>query len=55
MRMTEEMIATVARQRHRHGTGLTFGDHQISLQAPFARLSAAPRRLGGRLSPLNRG
>jgi lysyl-tRNA synthetase class 2 len=52
MRMTEEMIATVARQ----ATGsdqATFGEHQISLQAPFTRLSlreaareAASRRLG---------
>jgi lysyl-tRNA synthetase class 2 len=51
MRMTEEMIATVARQ----ATGsdqATFGDHQISLQSPFTRLSlreaareAASRRL----------
>jgi lysyl-tRNA synthetase class 2 len=51
MRMTEEMIATVARQ----ATGseqVTFGDHAISLQPPFARLSlraavrdAASRRL----------
>src|SRR6266576_1156234 len=38
MRMTEEMIATAARQAV--GTELiTFGDHQISLAAPFARLS----------------
>ncbi len=51
MRMTEEMIATVARQAI--GTEqIAFGDHQISLQAPFARLSlrdgareAASRRL----------
>jgi lysyl-tRNA synthetase class 2 len=52
MRMTEEMISTVARQ----ATGsdqVTFGEHQISLQAPFTRLSlrqapreAASRRLG---------
>jgi lysyl-tRNA synthetase, class II len=52
MRMTEEMIATVATQ----ATGsdqATFGEHQISLQAPFTRLSlreaareAASRRLG---------
>jgi lysyl-tRNA synthetase class 2 len=51
MRMTEDMIATVARQ----ATGseqMTFGDHAISLQPPFARLSlreaareAAARRL----------
>jgi lysyl-tRNA synthetase, class II len=51
MRMTEDMIATVARQAA--GTEqITFGDHQISLQPPFARLSlreaardAASRRL----------
>jgi lysyl-tRNA synthetase class 2 len=51
MRMTEEMISTVARQVL--GTEqITFGEHQISLQAPFTRLSlreaareAASRRL----------
>ena len=51
MRMTEEMIATVAREVL--GTEqITFGEHQISLQAPFTRLSlrdaardAAARRL----------
>jgi lysyl-tRNA synthetase class 2 len=51
MRMTEEMIGTVARQAI--GTDqITFGEHQIALQAPFARLSlreaareAASRRL----------
>src|SRR4029079_10184610 len=51
MRMTEEMIATVAREVL--GTEpITSGDHQISLQAPFTRLSlreaardAAARRL----------
>jgi lysyl-tRNA synthetase class 2 len=51
MRMTEDMIAAVARQAV--GTDqVTFGDHQISLQAPFTRLSlreaardAASRRL----------
>jgi lysyl-tRNA synthetase class 2 len=38
MRMTEEMIATAARKAV--GTEqVTFGEHQISLQAPFARLS----------------
>jgi lysyl-tRNA synthetase class 2 len=38
MRMTEEMISTVARQVL--GTDqITFGDHQISLKAPFVRLS----------------
>jgi lysyl-tRNA synthetase class 2 len=51
MRMTEEMIATSARQAI--GTDqIAFGDHQISLRAPFVRLSlreaardAASRRL----------
>jgi lysyl-tRNA synthetase class 2 len=51
MRMTEEMISTVARQVL--GTEqIAFGEHQISLQAPFTRLSlraaardAAARRL----------
>jgi lysyl-tRNA synthetase class 2 len=51
MRMTEEMIAAVARAAI--GTEqITFGDHQISLAPPFARLSlregardAASRRL----------
>jgi lysyl-tRNA synthetase class 2 len=51
MRMTEEMIATVAREVL--GTEqITFGEHRISLQAPFKRLSlrdaardAAARRL----------
>jgi lysyl-tRNA synthetase, class II len=38
MRMTEEMISTVAREVI--GTEqVTFGDHAISLQAPFVRLS----------------
>jgi lysyl-tRNA synthetase class 2 len=38
MRMTEEMISTVATQVL--GTDqITFGDHQISLKAPFVRLS----------------
>ena len=52
MRMTEEMISTVATQVL--GTDqIVFGDHQISLVAPFIRLSlraaareAASRRLG---------
>src|SRR6185295_14107212 len=56
MRMTEEMIGMVARQAI--GTDqITFGDHQISLQAPFVRLSlreaardAASRRLGRAIS-----
>jgi lysyl-tRNA synthetase class 2 len=51
MAMTEELIATVARKAI--GTDqITFGDHQISLAAPFARVSlregareAASRRL----------
>ena len=38
MAMTEEMVAAVARQAI--GTDhITFGDHEISLVAPFARLS----------------
>jgi lysyl-tRNA synthetase class 2 len=38
MRMTEEMISTVATEVL--GTDqITFGDHQISLKAPFVRLS----------------
>ena len=52
MRMTEEMISSVARQVI--GTEqVTFGDHAISLQSPFVRLSlraaaaeAASARLG---------
>jgi lysyl-tRNA synthetase class 2 len=51
MRMTEEMIATVARQAV-GAEQVTFGEHAISLQPPFARLSlreaareAASRRL----------
>jgi lysyl-tRNA synthetase class 2 len=51
MRMTELMIAAAA-QHAVGGTQVTFGDHQISLQPPFARLSlrdaareAASRRL----------
>ncbi|MBS1818716.1 MAG: lysine--tRNA ligase [Acidobacteria bacterium] len=57
MVMTEELIATVARQ----ATGsdqITFGDHQISLAAPFARLSlregardAASAKLGRAIDP----
>ncbi|HMJ83407.1 MAG TPA: lysine--tRNA ligase, partial [Vicinamibacterales bacterium] len=52
MRMTEQMIAAAA-QHAVDSTQVTFGDHQISLQPPFARLSlrdaareAASRRLG---------
>jgi lysyl-tRNA synthetase class 2 len=56
MRMTEEMIGMVGRQAI--GTDqVTFGAHQISLQAPFVRLSlrqaareAASRRLGREVS-----
>jgi lysyl-tRNA synthetase, class II len=51
MRMTEDMISTVAR-RAAGGEQIAFGDHQISLQPPFARVSlreaardAASRRL----------
>ena len=52
MRMTEEMISTLAMQVL--GTDrIAFGDHQISLHAPFVRLSlreaareAASRKLG---------
>ncbi len=51
MRMTEQMIAAAA-QHAVDSTQVTFGDHQISLQPPFARLSlrdaareAASRRL----------
>jgi lysyl-tRNA synthetase class 2 len=51
MALTEEMLETVARESI--GTSeITFGDHQISLRAPYARLSlreaareAASRRL----------
>jgi lysyl-tRNA synthetase class 2 len=52
MRLTEELIAEVARQTV--GTDqITFGDHRISLKPPFARVTlreaareAASRRLG---------
>jgi lysyl-tRNA synthetase class 2 len=51
MQMTEEMIAEASRKAT-GGDQITFGDHQISLSAPFARLSlrdaareAAARRL----------
>jgi lysyl-tRNA synthetase class 2 len=51
MVMTEDMLETVA-QKAVGASLVTFGDHQISLQAPFARLSlregaraAATRRL----------
>ena len=54
MAMTEELLETVARESI--GTSeVTFGEHQISLKAPFARLSlregareAASRRLEAR-------
>jgi lysyl-tRNA synthetase class 2 len=56
MRMTELMIATAA-QHAVGGSQVTFGDHQISLQPPFARLSlrdaardAASRRLHREIS-----
>ena len=46
MTMTEELIATVAQQAI--GTDqVTFGDHQISLAAPFARLSLREARARG--------
>ncbi len=52
MAMTEEMIATVARQAVGDDE-IAYGEHRISLKAPFARLSlreaardAASRRLG---------
>src|SRR5262245_57730492 len=56
MRMTEEMISTVARQVL--GTPrITFDEHEISLQMPFTRLSlrkaareAASRRLNRQIS-----
>jgi lysyl-tRNA synthetase class 2 len=57
MAMTEEMLETVARESV--GTNeLTFGEHQISFKAPFARLSlregardAASARLGRDVAP----
>src|SRR5204863_3356218 len=52
MRMTEEMIADVARQAI-GADQIVFGEHQISLQPPYVRVSlreaarkAASRRLG---------
>jgi len=57
MRLTEEMLSTVATQ----ATGsdqITFGEHQISLAAPFTRLSlregareAASAKLGRTVAP----
>jgi len=57
MLLTEELISTVAKQTI--GTDqITFGDHQISLAAPFARLSlregareAVSARLGRTVAP----
>jgi lysyl-tRNA synthetase class 2 len=56
MAMTEEMLGTIARQVV-DADQITFGPHQISLTAPFARLSlreaareAASRRLGREVS-----
>jgi lysyl-tRNA synthetase class 2 len=56
MTLTEELIGTVARQAV-GGDEVTFGAHQISLKAPFARLSlreaardAATIRLGREVS-----
>ncbi len=56
MTMTEELIGTVAQQVV-GTTDVTFGDHQISLAAPFARVSlregaadAAAKRLGREVS-----
>jgi lysyl-tRNA synthetase, class II len=51
MTMTEEMIATVAREAI-GGDQVTFGDHQISLAPPYARVSlreAARAAASGRL------
>jgi lysyl-tRNA synthetase class 2 len=56
MSMTEELLETAAREAV--GTNdITFGEHQISLKAPFARLSlreaardAASKRLGREVS-----
>src|SRR5436190_18677345 len=52
MTLTEELIATVAREAI-ESDEITFGDHRISLKAPFARVSlreaaraAAAKRLG---------
>jgi lysyl-tRNA synthetase, class II len=52
MTLTEELFATVAREAIA-ADEVTFGDHRISLQAPFARVSlreaareAAAKRLG---------
>jgi len=57
MTMTEELIAAVAAKAVGSGT-VTFGEHTISLAAPFARLSlreaardAASRRLDRQVAP----
>jgi len=57
MTLTEELIATVAREAN-GGEQITFGDHQISLKAPFTRLSlreaareAAGKRIGREVAP----
>src|SRR5688572_16062964 len=56
MTMTEELVSTVAQQAI-GTTEVTFGDHRMSLAAPFARLSlregardAAARRVGRTVS-----
>ncbi len=55
MTMTEALIATVAKQAT-GGDQVTFGDHAISLAAPFARLSLreAARDAASRTSPASR-
>jgi lysyl-tRNA synthetase class 2 len=54
MTMTEQMIDTVARESI--GTNhVTFGDHQISLAAPFARLSLRQGVLEAATTRLQRG
>jgi lysyl-tRNA synthetase class 2 len=57
MTMTEEMFETVAREAI-GASEVTFGDHQISFEAPFARVSlrdaareAASKRLKRELAP----
>ena len=57
MALTEELVATVARQAI-GAEQVTFGEHEISLAAPFARVSlregaraAASRRLGREIAP----
>jgi lysyl-tRNA synthetase class 2 len=53
MRMTEEMIETVAREAIATDQ-ITFGDHQISLSAPFARLSLRAAAREAASTKLNR-